>query len=119
MHSRPRRPMHNNNQPHTGPLLDPLGSTNRGLDRSGLEIIIAAMTHSSVRSLVILDVDLDIAILQQLYYNGHLPFMRRPPQSSAPLIINTITVRLLVLQDGVNYSQVPIVGSQRQRRFLW
>jgi hypothetical protein len=73
----------------------------------------------SVRSLVILDVDLDVGIVEQPSHNNCVPFMSRPPQSGAPFVVNSIAVCPMVLQDGVDHLQVPVAGGQRQCRFLW
>jgi hypothetical protein len=51
----------------------------------------------SVRSLVILDVDLDNGIVEQPSHVGRLSFVCRPPQSGATLIVNDIAVRPTVL----------------------
>ncbi|KAF4232406.1 hypothetical protein CNMCM8980_004882 [Aspergillus fumigatiaffinis] len=80
------------------------------LGRLDLENVAAAMTHSSVRFLVILDVDLDVCILEQSSHDGRLPFMSCPLQSGAPLIVDAIAVRPTVLQDGVDHLQVPVAG---------
>jgi hypothetical protein len=64
----------------------------------------------SVRSPVISDVDLDIGILEQPPHDGRMPFVGRPPQSGATLIVDAIAVRPTVLQDGVNHLQVPVAG---------
>jgi hypothetical protein len=52
---------------------------------------------------VILDVDLDLGILEQPSHDGRLPFMSRPPQSGAPLLVNAIAVRPTVLQNGTDH----------------
>ncbi|KAF7171589.1 hypothetical protein CNMCM5623_003958 [Aspergillus felis] len=70
------------------------------------------MTHSSVRSPVILDIYPNIGIFKQPSDNNYLPFMSRPPQSGAPFIVNAIAVCPTVLQDGVDHPQVPVTGGQ-------